>query len=132
MTKKKIRVLVVDDHLVWRKTLKMSFAILPDVGAVDALPNDLRVIPFCKNTQPDLILMDINLFDAPDGFALAREVIHSVPNAKIIGVTADVLPDALELAQTAGLQALISKDRLLDHLSRKQLHHLSQSEKSLT
>ena len=105
----------------------MSFAILPGVGAVDALPNDLRVIPFCKDTQPDLILMDINPFNMSDDFALAREIIKNLPHARIVGVTAEMLTDSKRLALAAGLKTLISKGRLLEHLSCKRLHYLSRS-----
>jgi DNA-binding NarL/FixJ family response regulator len=115
LKKQKLRVLLVDDHLMWRKTLKLSFSTLPNVEVIDMVTDGYRAVAFCKQVHPDLIVLDINL-PGLDGFKTAQELLKDDPGLWIIGVTADVTSNAAQLAKESGIKAIIPKDMLLDYL----------------
>jgi CheY-like chemotaxis protein len=116
MKKQKIRILIVDDNLMWRKTLKLSFSTLPNVEAVDLLPDGRRAVAFCRQNQPDLIVLNINL-PGMDVFQMTRELLEVKPSLWIIGVTADPSsPNASQITKESGIRAVVSKDVLLDYL----------------
>ena len=112
---RKLRVLIVDDHLGWRKTLRIYLASLPELKVVGEATDGESALEACQITQPDLALMDINL-PGMDGFETARLLLDHYPRLWVIGISAEVTPDAQERAKNAGFRAVIAKDMLLDYL----------------
>lgn len=124
MKNKKIRILIVDDHLMWRKTLQLSFSALPNVEIINTLPDGYRAVDFCKQIHPDLILLDVNL-PGMDGFKTACELLKDNPDLWIIGVAADVTPAMEKRAKESGMKVFVRKDLLLDYLPFSQPFHFS-------
>src|SRR5271156_767655 len=82
-TKKKIKVLVVDDHPVVRKGIMsclMNKANIKVVGeAVDGQDAMVKV----KELQPDVLLMDIDM-PLMDGLAVTEKLRKEIPTAKVL------------------------------------------------
>jgi DNA-binding NarL/FixJ family response regulator len=113
---KKLRVLIVDDHLGWRKALGLYLSTLPELEVVGAVPDGYTALNVCQSLQPDLVLMDINM-PGMDGFETARQLRARYPDLWIVGVSAEVSANAQERAQESGLRVVIPKDMLLDFLT---------------
>jgi DNA-binding NarL/FixJ family response regulator len=111
---KKLRVLVVDDHLGWRNTVRLCLKNMPNVEIVgDAADGNLALETF-QATDPNVILMDINM-PGMDGFETAKALLDRNPSLWIIGLSADVEDDFQQRARSAGFRAVIPKDTLLDY-----------------
>lgn len=113
---KKLRVLIVDDHLAWRKTLWLVLDNLPQLEVVADASDGETALKACQDARPNLVLLDINM-PGMDGFETARSLLALDPSLWIIGVSADVKPGFQQRAQQAGFKAVIPKDQLLDYLS---------------
>jgi DNA-binding NarL/FixJ family response regulator len=113
---KKLRVLIVDDHLAWRKTLWLVLANLPQLEVVGDAPDGESALKACLVSRPDLVLLDINM-PGMDGFETAQALLAQEPGLWIIGVSAEVNPGFQQRAQDSGFKAVIPKDQLLDYLS---------------
>jgi len=121
---KKLRVLIVDDHLNWRKTLWLVLASLPELEVVGEAAAGEAALSACTISQPDLVLLDINM-PGMNGFETARALLSKFPWLWIIGVSAEVDPQAQQQARLAGFKAVVSKANLLDYLSPASLSTLS-------
>lgn len=119
MKTQKLRVLIVDDHLLWRKTLNLSFSTLPNIKVVGMVANGESAVAACKKIHPDLVVLDINM-PGMDGFKTARKLIKDNPGLWIIGVTADVTANIEQRAKKAGMRNFVHKDLLLDYLPPNQ------------
>jgi two-component system secretion response regulator SsrB len=121
---KKLRVLIVDDHLTWRKTLWLVLASLPELEVVGEAVDGETALSVCQVARPDLVLLDINM-PGMNGFETARALLSKHPKLWIIGVSAEVNQESQKLAQEAGFRAVVSKANLLDYLTPTSLNSLA-------
>jgi DNA-binding NarL/FixJ family response regulator/class 3 adenylate cyclase len=81
-----IRILIADDHALFREGLRALFAALPDIEVVGEAPDGEAAILQVKNLQPDVVLMDINM-PSVNGIEATRQILGTHPNLGIIMVT---------------------------------------------
>lgn len=111
-------ILYVEDNpdnrlLVKRVLLSEDYLLLEATNAAEALS-------VLERTQPDLILMDINMPDM-DGYTLTA-MIKSLPGFKhvpILAVTANVMRGDKEKTLEAGCDGYIQKPLDIDQLTRE-------------
>ena len=111
-------ILYVEDNidnrtLVRRILMAEGYNLLEAINATEALE-------ILKNTQPDLILMDINMPDM-DGYSLTAQIkstpgLESIP---IIALTANVMRGDRERSLEAGCDGYIQKPIDIDALSEQ-------------
>lgn len=56
-----IRVLLIDDHTLFRSGLKLLLQRQPDFEIVDEAPDGVEGLKRAKQHQPDVILLDLNM-----------------------------------------------------------------------
>jgi DNA-binding NarL/FixJ family response regulator len=115
MKTQKLRVLIVDDHLLWRKTLNLFFSTLPNIKVIGMAADGESAVAVCKKLPPDLVVLDVNM-PGMDGFKTARKLLKDNPGLWIIGVTADETAAMKQRAKKAGMRNFVRKDLLLDYL----------------
>ena len=103
-----IRLIVVDDHRLFRIGLKAAFESLPDIlvaGEADCGNELFRIL---ASTPADLVLLDINL---PDmwGVDIARRLRSEYPDMKILAVSAENTAETIQAMLEAGIHGFISK-----------------------
>jgi two-component system response regulator NreC len=81
-----IRLLLVDDHAVIRLGMRMLFDSEPDIEIVAEADNARDALAVVKETQPDIVLMDIGLPDM-SGIEAARLIKDRYPNVAIVALT---------------------------------------------
>jgi DNA-binding NarL/FixJ family response regulator len=110
-----IRVLVVDDHALFRRGLEMVLAQEPDIEVVGEAGDGAEAVERAEELLPDLVLMDIRM-PRRSGIEACTAIKDVVPSAQIIMLTisdeeAD-LYDAIKAGATGYLLKEISTDEV--------------------
>lgn len=84
--KDKIKVLITDDHALFRAGVKTSLSHYQDIEFIGEAENGMQLLNLVKFLKPDVILLDIQM-PIMDGIATLPEVKTILPNAKIIMLT---------------------------------------------
>ena len=110
-----IRVLLIDDHTIMRSGLRMlieSHAGLVVVGEAATQGEALRLT---ARTQPDIILLDLNLCEER-GADLLPDMLAAASGARVIVLTGVTDPAEHRQAILAGAMGVVLKDQALDVL----------------
>lgn len=109
------RILVVDDHTLFREGLIRLLRNQPDFKVVGEAATMAEAVRLTSESRPDLILMDFRL---PDGDGLeATQVIHALdPSIKIIFLTIYESDELLFAAIRSGAKGYLLKNIPVSHL----------------
>jgi DNA-binding NarL/FixJ family response regulator len=81
-----LRVLVADDHPLFRDGLRALLSAAADVELVGEATTGREAIDLAAELQPDVVLMDIQMPDI-SGLDATRRVIEASPNIRVLMVT---------------------------------------------
>ncbi len=81
-----IRVLLVDDHALFREGLGMIISNQPDMEVVGEAGDGLEGVVKAAELKPDLILMDIQM-PGMDGVEATQLIKREVPSTTIVMLT---------------------------------------------
>jgi DNA-binding NarL/FixJ family response regulator len=113
--KKKIRILIVDDHSLMRIGLMTSINVEPDMAVVAEASTGPQAVDMFHKHKPDVVLMDVRLPGADGGEVTAR-LCQQSPEARVIMLsTYDGHEDIFRCVQ-AGARSYLSKDVPLEEL----------------
>lgn len=82
-----ISVLVVDDHPLYRRGIRMALSAQPDVVIADEVGTAAEAVDRCRTLEPDVVLLDLNLPDG-SGIDAARTIFAECPATRVIALTA--------------------------------------------
>lgn len=80
------RLLLCDDHAMFRQGLKSILETEDDFRVIGEVPNGREAIRYALETKPDVILMDIQMPEL-DGVAATKAILAEQPDAKVIILT---------------------------------------------
>jgi two-component system response regulator NreC len=104
-----IRVIVVDDHGLFRTLLQTAFQyVCPDIQMVGEAENGKALFEVLTVTPADLVLLDINLPDMP-GVEITRRLRRDYPDMKILAISAENTSEVIQSMIEAGINGFISK-----------------------
>lgn len=103
-----IRVLVVDDHKLFREGLSALLLAAPETEVVGEAGTGLEAVAQAKTLGPDVILMDIMMPDL-NGIEATRRVLVDNPATGVIMLTMLEDDDSLFAAMCAGARGYILK-----------------------
>ena len=86
MDRKKIRLLIVDDHAVLRAGLRTLLNLQPDFEVVGEAAEGPEALEKVQRLQPDVVLMDISL-PGMEGLEVTAELKKRHPNVKVLILT---------------------------------------------
>ncbi len=109
MSEKRIRVMVVDDHVVVRNGIEYSLMAFEDIELVGAAESGEEAVRLCAELQPDVILMDM-LMPGMNGVEATRAVLKQCPQVRVIALTSFQKGDLVRDALQAGALSYLLKD----------------------
>ncbi len=86
MTGREIRVLIVDDHPLFRDGLAGLLATVEDLTVVDAVGDGEAAVRRTLELEPDVVLMDLNLPGTP-GLEATRRIVSSGAATAVLVLT---------------------------------------------
>ena len=103
-----IRILVVEDHEMWRRFYLTALQKRPELQVIAEVSDGLEAIGKAKELRPDLILLDIGL-PTLNGIEVARRILKVAPTSKILFVSENRSVDVVEEALSNGARGYILK-----------------------
>ncbi|MFX3632456.1 MAG: response regulator [Candidatus Pristimantibacillus sp.] len=81
--KGKIRILLADDHQLFREGLKRILNMEDDLEVIGECGDGIQVLEFCNHTIPEIVLMDINM-PIENGVVTTERLKTIFPDVKVI------------------------------------------------
>lgn len=113
----KTRILIADDHAVYRMGLVALFETEPGFEVVGEADDGNSALDLAIKLKPDVVLMDI-MMPGMDGIAATKAIHEQLPDTRILILTTSTTSDDLAGARRNGAAGAITKSadnsRLLD------------------
>jgi DNA-binding NarL/FixJ family response regulator len=103
-----IRVLIADDHTLFRDGLRALLASIPDIEVVGQAASGNEALRLAVEHQPDVILMDIQMPDL-NGIEATRQILRTSPHIGIIVLTMFQDDDSVFAVMRAGARGYVLK-----------------------
>jgi len=103
-----IRILLVDDHEVFRRYVSSMLKEQANVQIIAEAEDGLQAVKQAEALQPDVILLDIGL-PGINGIEAARQIGEIANKARIIFLTQESSPEVVQEALDLGAWAYITK-----------------------
>ena len=111
------RVIIVDDHSIMRDGLQEVLEQSGEYEVVGQARDGEEAVAVVKRLKPDVVIMDL-IMPVKDGVAACREIIQSLPETRVLVLTAstdeDVVVDAVAAGASGYLQKFSGKETLLE------------------
>ena len=118
-----IRVLVVDDHALFRRGLEMVLDGEPDIDVVGEASDGHEAIERAEKTTPDVVLMDVRM-PKRSGIEATRAIKETLPSTKILMLTISDEEADLYEAIKAGTSGYLLKEISIEEVADavRQVH----------
>jgi DNA-binding NarL/FixJ family response regulator len=81
-----IRLLIVDDHALFREGLRALFSTVEDIELVGEATSGQEAVDLAEEIQPDVVLMDIDM-PGTNGVQATRAILRKTPSVGVVMVT---------------------------------------------
>ncbi len=112
-----IRVLIADDHQLFRDGLKALLHSAPDTEVAGEAATGREAVQLAAESQPDVVLMDLQMPDM-DGIEATRHIVHTSPHIKVLMVTMFEDDQSVFAAMRAGARGYVLKGAKHDEMLR--------------
>ncbi len=106
---RRMRVLLVDDHALFREGLGMIISSQPDMEVVGEASDGLEAVVKTSELKPDLVLMDIQM-PGCDGLEATRQIKQHSPDTIVVMLTVRSDDEKLFTAIKNGAQGYLLKN----------------------
>ncbi len=110
-----LRILLVDDHLLFRKGLARLLDGQPDFEVVGEARDGLEAVEQTRLLHPDLVLMDVRMPNC-DGLEATRRIKARMPGVRVVMLTVSDTEQDLVTAVRCGADGYLLKDILPETL----------------
>ena len=104
-----IRIVVADDHPLYRDGLRALAGRTPDLKLVGEASTGSEAVDVVARTQPDVVLMDIRM-PGMTGIEATRAILEQRPETRVLVLTMSENDDSLFAAMRAGARGYLPKD----------------------
>src|SRR6267154_4474640 len=103
-----LRVLLADDHPVFRKGLRALLTSLPEATVVGEAADGEEAVRLAAEQQPDIVVMDLNM-PGVNGVEATRRIIAARPGTGVLVLTMFDDDDSVFAAMRAGARGYLLK-----------------------
>jgi DNA-binding NarL/FixJ family response regulator len=103
-----LRVLIADDHLIFRDGLRALLASLPDCELVGEAATGDEPIALASSLQPDVMLMDLQM-PGLNGIEATRRIVHDSPHIRVLVIAMFEDDSSVLSAMCAGARGYLLK-----------------------
>ncbi len=115
-TEEEIRVLIVDDHALFRRGLQMVLEGESDIDVVGEASDGHEAIERAETTTPDVVLMDVRM-PKRTGIEATRAIKDTLPSTKILMLTISDEEADLYEAIKAGASGYLLKEISIEEVA---------------
>jgi DNA-binding NarL/FixJ family response regulator len=117
MASEPLRLLIADDHPLFRKGLRTLLGAVSDFALVGEAESGQAAVERTLALQPDVVLMDLQM-PGGSGIEATRQIVAASPMTKILVVTLFEDDDSVFAALRAGARGYVLKDTDEEELIR--------------
>jgi DNA-binding NarL/FixJ family response regulator len=103
-----VRLVIADDHPVFRSGLHAMLDVEDGLEVVGEASSGADAVALCRELQPDLVLMDLNM-PGLDGVSATREILQESPHVRVLVLTMFNDDDSVFAAMRAGAHGYLLK-----------------------
>jgi DNA-binding NarL/FixJ family response regulator len=109
--RKKIRILLADDHVMVRQGFRLILAAQPDMEIVGEAGNGREAVELAEKLQPDVVVMDVAMPEL-NGIEATRRIADSAPRTRVLALS--MYKDSVYVREIlrAGARGFLLKDAI--------------------
>src|SRR3979409_71243 len=111
-----IRVVIVDDHALFRRGLDLVLSEEPDIKVVGEAADGIEAVHRAEEMTPDVVVMDVRM-PRSTGIEAARRIRERLPDTKVIMLTVSDSEEDLYAAVKAGASGYLLKEVSIEELA---------------
>jgi PAS domain S-box-containing protein len=111
----RIRVLLVDDHIMVRQGLRTVLDTYADVKLIGEAGNGEEAVQLVDQLRPEVVVMDINM-PKMDGIQATEQIMIRYPETIVIGLSVNAATENEEAMKRAGAVGLMTKEAAVEQL----------------
>ena len=111
----KIRVLIVDDHVMVRQGLRALLQSYPNIDVVGEAGNGEEAVLSAAKLQPTIVVMDIGM-PTLDGVGATRLIKTQYPQMAVLGLSVNAPSYHVDAMLKAGAFEVVTKENAVDQL----------------
>ena len=124
------RILLVDDHLLFREGLARLLDAQPDFDVVGEAADGAEGVQMAGDLRPDVVLMDLKM-PVCDGLEATRQIKQDLPTVRVVMLTVSQDDQDFIAAVRSGVDGYLVKDMRPERLFR-ELRGLARGEAPLS
>ena len=103
-----IRILLVDDHSVFRRSIKFNLESKAELSVVGEASSGIEGVEKAQELVPDVVVLDLSM-PGMNGLEAARLIRDSVPQTAILILSQYDIPQMMEEAKMVGAKGYLVK-----------------------
>ncbi len=111
-----IRVMLVDDHDMIRRSLVVFLQAFDDLQLVGEAANGAEALHLCAECRPDVVLMDLVMPEV-DGLAATQAIRQQYPDIRVIALTSFKDEALVKAVLQAGASSCLFKNISINELA---------------
>lgn len=112
-----IRVVIADDHALYRRSLRIVMTLDGDIDVVGEAADGFEAVDLAVSVRPDVVVID-NRMPRLGGIDAARAITEQVPDIRVLMLTMSELASDLHEAAAAGVAGYVLKDATGDEVAQ--------------
>ena len=113
--KKKIRIVIADDHAIFRDGLKKLLSLERDLDVIGEAEDGQQTVELVKKLQPDILLLDLKM-PVMNGLAALEQIHDRVKTTRVIVLTASEHEEEVVEAVRLGTAGVVRKQSATEML----------------
>jgi DNA-binding NarL/FixJ family response regulator len=112
-----LRVVIADDHPVYREGLAMVLGSLPGVTVVGEAGDGNEAVELADRLRPDVVLMDLSM-PGMNGVEATRHIVAESPGVQVLVLSMHEGADSVVAALRAGARGYLAKGATKEEVAR--------------